>query len=65
MSDHAPLGDVAFRTEPRDLFHSAQSIFEQAVHLPDDLYAALMADAAWFEGFALTMGEIRRLPCSG
>jgi len=60
--DHAPLGEVAFRAEPRDLYGSAQSIWEMSLHLPADVAACLDSDARWYEGFARTMQEIRSLP---
>ena len=60
--DHAPLGEVAFRAEPRDLLHSAQSAWEMSLHLPPEIAAHLDSDAQRYEGFARTMQEIRSLP---
>lgn len=64
MSDHAPLGDVAFRAEPRDLMHSAQAIWEWSVHAPYDIAGLLDADAQWYEAFARDLTAIRNLPCT-
>lgn len=60
--DHAPLGEVAFRVEPRDLLGSAESVWGYSVHMPDDIAACLDSDARWYEGMARTMDEIRYLP---
>jgi len=63
--DHAPLGEVAFRAEPRDLLGSAESIWGYSVNLPADIAAVLDDDARWYEGFARTLQEIRNQPCCG
>ena len=65
QNDHAPLGEVAFRAEPRDLHRSAQSVWEMSLHLPPEIAACLDSDAQWYEGFARTLQEIRQQPCCG
>ena len=65
----APVGDVAFRCPPRDLYASARSLREHASLLQfesreesnehiDYLYAC----ALWYEDMGCLISEIRLLP---
>ena len=61
-TDHAPLGEVAFRAEPWNLLNSAVDIWALSTQVDSELAAQMMETAQWYEGFALTMDEIRNLP---
>lgn len=62
----APVGDVAFRAKPRDLFASAKAMRNEADlavaidHFEQEAY--LRACALWYEDMGLAMTEIRLLP---
>jgi hypothetical protein len=60
-SDHAPLGGVAFRCEPWELFNSAADIWALATQEEPELARRLEATAEWYEGMARTMQDIRTL----
>jgi hypothetical protein len=64
-TDHAPLGEVAFRTETYDLLNSACYLWAEATTAPLDIAEQLAASAQWYEGIACTLDEIRSLPCCG
>jgi hypothetical protein len=61
---HAPLGDVAFRCEPWELFNSAADIWGLAVANVDDpgLAERMEECAEWYEGMGRTLQDVRGLP---
>lgn len=60
--DHAPLGDVAFRTTPAELYTSGSELRKIAVGTEDDgARDVLLATAQWYEDLALDLAEIQSL----
>ena len=67
--DFAPVGDVAFRAPPRDLWASAKQMREYAIVLehdqggmPSEQSEYLFACALWYEELGSLISEIRLLP---
>jgi hypothetical protein len=59
---HAPLGGVAFRCEPWELFNSAANIWGMVAQSEPDLAEQLEAYAEWYEGMGRTLQDVRGLP---
>jgi hypothetical protein len=61
--DHAPLGrEIADNCEPSDLLGAASHVWAYLTDEPTDIGADELAHAAdWYEGFAFTLLDIRRL----
>lgn len=64
-TDHAPLGEVAFRCEAWNLYNSAGDIWALTTVVDADLVERLTQTAEWYEDFARTLDQIRLLPCCG